>query len=288
MKYYLIVAPPRSGTTFLSRAMDHAHRTRSVVGDLILPVTCSLHALSRQRGDREFSDAIEHGFESELVRRSGINSRFEAVHRFVTSRQRMVPTACALMRTQAADRFVFKEPFLSVSPTLALTQLTFGVFWILRDGRDVANSLVNSYDVLTNDDLRTCRSNENPVKSDRNVGDLYIPWWVSDLDVDLFAASTPYVRAGMMWAFMTEACHEAFAGDDRVTQTHYEELVSNPQFCQQTIEAFLHVSTTAPLVKACKAASGGSIGAFQRRERSEIQALESAIGSTLERCGYTS
>ena len=268
--------------------MDHAHRTRSVVGDLILPVTCSLHALSRQRGDREFSDAIEHGFQSELVRRSEINSRFEAVHRYVTGRQRMVPTARALMRTQGAKRFVFKEPFLSVSPTLALTQLTSGIFWILRDGRDVANSLVNSYDVLTDEDLRTCRSNENPVRSDRKVGDLNIPWWVSDRDVDLFAASTPYVRAGMMWAFTTEACQEAFAGDDRVTQTHYEDLVSNPQLCQQTIEAFLDVPATAPLVKACKAASGGSIGTFQRRDPSEVQALESAIGPTLERYGYTS
>lgn len=287
MKYFFIVATPRSGTTFLSRAMDHAHRTKSVVGDLILPVTCSLHALSRRRGDRAFSEAIEHGFESEIVRRSQINSRFDAVHRLVTGRQGVVPAARALMRTQEADRFVFKEPFLSVSPTLAANELAAGIFWILRDGRDVANSLVNSYNVLTDDDLRACRSNENPVRSERKVGDLHIPWWVADGDVDLFARSTPYVRAGLMWAFTTATCQEAFAGDDRVMHKRYEDLVSDPRLCQQTIEAFLGVPATAPLAKACKAASAGSIGAFRRRERADIEALESAIGTTLATYGYS-
>lgn len=288
MNHFLIVATPRSGTTFISRAMDHAHRTRSVVGDLILPVTCSLHALSRDRGDTAFAEAIEHGFKSELRRRSAINSRFDAFHRLLTGRDTKKFLIQNLRRKKSFERFVFKEPFLSMSPNLAMRSGADGVFWIVRDGRDVANSLVNTYNVLTDDDLKSCRSNENPVKTDRKAGALYIPWWVKDEDVDLFVRSTPYVRAGMMWAFTVESCQAAFRNEKQVARQNYENLMADPTFCRTAIQKFLQAPETPQLTKICSTASTRSIGTFKSRDPSEVADLEAAIGETLSKFGYTS
>lgn len=288
MKHYLIVATPRSGTTFISRAMDHAHRTRSVVGDLILPVTCSLHALSLSRGETDFAEAIEHGFESELRRRSAINSRFDALHRLMTKRNSAKFLISNMRRQQSFERFVFKEPFLSLSPKLAMCSGAEGIFWIIRDGRDVANSLVTTYNVLTDNDLKLCRSNENPVKTIRKVGNLHIPWWVKDADVDVFVRSAPYVRAGMLWAFTAESCRAAFRKEKVVSQQRYEDLMADPVYCRTEIQNFLHVPQTAHLTKACASASSKFIGRFKRRDPSEVAELENVIGDTLSQFGYTS
>lgn len=286
LNHFLIVATPRSGTTFISRAMDHAKATRSVVGNLILPVTCSIHRVSRGRKDRAIVEAIEQGFESEVIRRSQINSRFEAIHRYVNGRQGITATLGDL-RGAGFRNFVFKEPFLSVSPSLALGQWVKGIFWIVRDGRDVANSLVNSYDVLTDSDLRRCRSNENPIKTDRMVGDFYIPWWVEDDHVDTFAAAPPYVRAGMMWAFTVRACRAEYAEIAKVHNAKYEELVADPGLCATEISSFLSVPKSRHLAKACRTASPRSIGAHRKRESAEISQLEAVIGDTLSEFGYT-
>lgn len=267
--------------------MDHASGTKSVVGDLILPVTCSLHAISIERGDKAFATAIQHGFNSELVRKSLVNSRFETLHRLATGRETTVSTLQLLKRTKENERYVFKEPFVSFSPSLVTSDLASGVFWLIRDGRDVANSLVKSYNVLTDESLKQCKSNENPVKSERKVRDLYIPWWVQDEEVDAFVRSSPYIRAGLMWAFMNKNCSAEFKKNSLVHEARYEDLVSDHEYCIETICKFLSVNKTRELERACRKASPRSIGAFERRERSEVVELEKLIGETLAIHGYS-
>ena len=69
---------------------------------------------------------------------------------------------------------VYKEPFFALAPELPARALpTARLLHIFRDGRDVADSLVRSYDVLTDEKLATLESNE--VQLGRRVGDRYVP-----------------------------------------------------------------------------------------------------------------
>ena len=287
MKYFFIVACPRSGTTFVSRAMDHATRTKSVIGNCILPVTCSIHALSCDKNDSYTAQAIEQGFTSEIIRKSATNSRLEAISRLLTQKHDIRSASEIVRGNWKHDKFVYKEPFISFSPRLAATEIASGIFWIIRDGRDVANSLVKTYNVLSDDVLRSCESNENPIKTERKVGDFFIPWWVKDQDVDQFLGSSQFVRAGLMWEYCVTKCKEQFRGDARVVETKYENIVTNKNLCINLISQFLSVTRNKSLVAACNDVSARSIGAHRIRDRREICTLEHAIGGTLETFGYT-
>ena len=151
----------------------------------------------------------------------------------------------------------------------------------------MANSLVKTYNVLSNDALRSCESNENPIKTERKVGDFFIPWWVKDQDVDLFFKASQFVRAGLMWEFCVTKCKVQFRGDTRVVETKYENIANDKKLCVDLISQFLSVTRNKSLVAACNEVSARSIGAHQIRDRREISSLENAIGGTLETFGYT-
>jgi hypothetical protein len=96
---------------------------------------------------------------------------------------------------------VYKEPFLSLAPEFVFDALPDAkVIYIYRDGRDVANSLVESYDVLTDQELTHLRSTE--MRLGRSYDERYVPWWVAEGRDDQFIESSPYVRASWMWAYM--------------------------------------------------------------------------------------
>ena len=100
-------------------------------------------------------------------------------------------------------RIVYKEPFFAFAPEYAYEALPSGrIVYIVRDGRDVADSLVRSYDVLTDEKLAGLGTTEAPLG--RRHGRLYVPWWVEEGREGEFAVATPYVRAIWMWSAMVE------------------------------------------------------------------------------------
>lgn len=286
-KISLIMAVPRSGTTFVSRAMDHAPETIATIGNLILPVTCSIYSLAESNGDNIITHALSQGLRSELERRSLISSRSDALYRLIDGRQSIGSTLRIIFRRGRHKNFVFKEPFLSFSPNLARSAFPNAkIFWIIRDGRDVANSLVKSYNVLTDDDLKSCVSNENPFRSRPHASGLYIPWWVPDHLSDQFISCGQFARAALMWAVMMEKCHDSFKNDNLVTRVTYESLVSHPELTISEICKFLEVSPSQQLKKFCYTASPKSIGSFQKRSPKEIDECINLIGDTLLKFGY--
>ena len=156
LRVFFIVAAPRSGTTFMAKVMSHAPSTRAYVGNLMLPVAASIYARAAADGRHLETRALEHGLASELARRGALLSRREELARALLFEQVPADSLRTLLWRERPRNLVWKEPHLSFAPELALRAVPTGrLFYILRDGRDVANSLVTTYNVLSDDVLRT-------------------------------------------------------------------------------------------------------------------------------------
>ena len=74
---------------------------------------------------------------------------------------------------------MYKEPLFSLAPEFVFDALPEAkIIYIFRDGRDIANSLVASYDVLTDQELTHLQSSE--MQSGRSYDHRYVPWWVAE------------------------------------------------------------------------------------------------------------
>lgn len=164
------------------------------------------------------------------------------------------------------------------------------IIYIYRDGRDVANSLVESYDVLTDDELNTLRSTE--MRLGRPYDDRYVPWWVQEGRDDEFIESSPYVRAIWMWAYMAQRCHDYFSGLDasirssQVLRIQYEAFMRAPHETGDRICKHLDADRTRAFDRHLDAARTSSIGKHEQRPAAERQAAEELAGSVLTTLGY--
>ena len=292
LRIFFIVAAPRSGTTFIAKAMRHAPSTRSYVGNLMLPVTSSIYARAATAGRHLETRALEHGLASELARRGAFLSGREELARALLFEQVPADSLRTLLWRERPRNLVWKEPLLSFAPELALRAVPEArLFYILRDGRDVANSLVADYDVLTDDVLRTAcggPQNEHPFPDRPGRDGLTVPWWVPEAQVERFLAASQFGRAGSMWAAMVERCMAALEADpDRVVVARYEEFTRDPARLLETICSFLGEPESRPLRGACRRVSPRSIGRDKGRSAAELADFEALAGETLRKYGYS-
>jgi hypothetical protein len=193
-------------------------------------------------------------------------------------------------RRPLPGRFIYKEPFLSLAPGYVLDAFPEArIIHIVRDGRDCANSLVRTYDVLTDEKLQHLRGSE--MRLGRKVDGRYVPWWVEDGKDMLFLESSPYVRAIWMWKAMVRRCHDRFSQPDvqqngQVMVLKYEDLVRDPQTYGAMVLDYLGGTPTRAFKKRLGAARTGSVGKHQKRTDDEIQAAEKIAGVELALYGY--
>lgn len=187
---------------------------------------------------------------------------------------------------------IYKEPFLAFAPGYAHDALPNArLLYLFRDGRDVADSLVRTYDVLTDEKLANLESDE--VQIGRKLGDRYVPWWVGgrDEDGERFLAASPYLRAVWMWREMVRRCGDLFDGaaakeSGRVLQIRYEDLIGDPLAHGQAIVQHLGLEMTATMRKRLAGAHPRSIGAHRQRDRAELAEAEQLAGAELLALGY--
>jgi hypothetical protein len=185
---------------------------------------------------------------------------------------------------------IYKEPFLAFAPEFVLDAFPSGkILHIYRDGRDAANSLVRTYDVLTDDKLRTLERSE--MRIGRPHGDRYVPWWIDEEREEEFLSSPPYVRAIWMWMVMTRACRETFSQPEvresgRVFSLRYEDLVREPQEYGRAAIDFFGGTPNRALENLLANARTSSIGKYKRRDPDEVEAAEAVAQTELEACGY--
>ncbi|HUB36329.1 MAG TPA: sulfotransferase [Solirubrobacteraceae bacterium] len=290
VEYGIVLGAPRSGTTFLMDVLATLPDAECVTGGLLpvgiahlaaQPLPEDMQALLR----RSLRGAIDDYLQGPAFR-----SQWAALRkwRLIGCPPRGLPGALRSVRRERA--LIYKEPFLAFAPELAYRVCGEApVIHIFRDGRDVADSLVRSYDVLSDRKLAGLQSSE--VMIGRRVGELYVPWWVHEGQQERFLAASPYVRAIWMWREMVSRCRELFADSHvsqsgRVLSVRYEDLVREPLAEGQRIVAHLRQRSTRRTRRRLRAASLGSIGVHRRRERHEIAAAEELAGEELLALGY--
>jgi hypothetical protein len=215
------------------------------------------------------------------------NSRAAALRKWILTRD---DVASLRGGQRQMDRIVYKEPFLSFAPEYVFEAIPgVRVVYIIRDGRDVADSLVRTYDVLTN--ARLADTNTNEALIAREHAGLMVPWWVDEGRDEEFLSLPPYARAAWMWAWMVRRCREFFADDprcdhDRLLQVRYEELVQEPVAWGERIAEHFGTTMSKRMRQAAKSAHARSVGVHRRRDDREIAEATRVAAGELQAHGY--
>jgi hypothetical protein len=286
----IVLGAPRSGTTFLMSTLSADPQLECVSGNL-LPV--GIAHLAAQDLPDEVREALQRsmrgGF-TDYLESSLYRSRAAALRKWWSACRRPSTFASASKGRRVERMLVYKEPFLAFAPGFAYDALPQAqLLYIFRDGRDVADSLVRTYDVLTDRKLATLETNE--MQLGRKVGELYVPWWVNDAESEQFMQASPYLRAVWMWREMVRRCREFFDREEvtsagRLLQVRYEDLATDPLGAGEAIAEHLGTELTRRMRRQLKLAHPRSIGAHRRREQAELTDAERLAGAELEALGY--
>lgn len=291
MKHVIVFGCPRSGTTYLHRVLRRLEGVEAKIGNFI-PVAIP-HLVNQSIPSEHYQALCESLPRAIDIHLSGeYNSRFRALEHWWTAPDQWARLKHVVRRGRRPrpDFFVYKEPFFSLAPELVFDALPEAkVLYIYRDGRDVAHSLVSSYDVLTDQKLTDLQSPE--MRFGRAYDHRYVPWWVEEGREEAFLQHSPYVRSIWMWSHMVERCRAYFDGLDgeaasRLFQVQYEDFMARPRETGARLLDHLGAAPTGAVLRQLDQAQTTSIGKYRRCPPEEIQAAEYVAGRALQRLGY--
>ena len=291
VKQGIVFGAPRSGTTFLMRAVKALPRAEAVTGNL-LPV--GIVHLAAQELPEEVIETLDRSFAGALADYMGSEiylARYAALRKWWVSSRRAHTLSAAVAGRRSETTLVYKEPFLALAPDFAFRALPDArLLYLLRDGRDVADSLVRTFDVLSDEKLRSLTSNE--VMLGRPRGERFVPWWVAEEDSEAFLAAGQYARTIWMWREMVRRCQafldsEPVLGSGRVLTVRYEQLMSDPITQGERIVGHLGQELSPAIRRVLEGAHSRSVGNHARRDPAEIAEAELLAGPELEMLGYT-
>lgn len=273
MKHSIVLACPRSGTTFLAKVLGAVDHSETLIGNH-LPV--SVPHLVGAGLPADATAALRYGFRHSLENflDHARNSRFMTLHKYFSGRCGLPEMLQAWRGQRRYEHLIYKEPYLVFSPRFAYeTFPDTRLIHIVRDGRDCADSLVRSYHTFTDESMRDACFPEGPVGRQR--GDLHIPWWVKEGSEEEFVAASPYIRCVWMWREMMRGMQNflnehGVRESGRVLEIRYEDLTANPR---QEIERVLeHIGArmNARIDRQVRRARRGSVGIHQRLDSGEI------------------
>ncbi len=286
----VVLGAPRSGTTFLMSVLTTFPAAECVTGNL-WPI--GIAHLAAQEIPTETREVLERSFRgalSEYLTSADYHSRPAALRKWWRASRRMGDLPRAARGERVETMLIYKEPFLAFCPELPYRALADSpLIYIIRDGRDVADSLVRTYDVLSDEKLSHLESAE--VFIGRASGQRFVPWWVGEGREDEFLDASPYVRAVWMWSVMSERCRRFFdrpevAASGRVLRVRYEDLVSEPVAQGEAIASHLGQPLTARTRRQLQSSHPRSVGVHAHRPQQEIEQAQRIAALELGALGY--
>lgn len=238
-----VLGSPRSGTTFLARSIG-ALPGFTDLGE-VAPLKASIPELARLPAE-EAAPRIHRVLA--LTRRLGLVGSLRAV--------------------EQTPETAF------VAPAVALAFPDARIVHIVRDGRDVACSL------LDRGWLSAGRGGED---------DAWLPYgaearfWVEPGRVDEFRSASDARRAAWAWRSYVTAARRP---GDRVFEVRYERMAEDPDAVAGELAAFLG-GVAEPLATALRGTHAASVGRFRRDLAPEALAeVEDEAGGLLRELGY--
>jgi Sulfotransferase family len=272
------------------RTLEALPAAECVSGNL-LPV--GIAHLAAQELPDELSEALQRSFSGALadyMESSTYRSRSAALRKWWIASRGLTTLRPAAQGVRTESTLVYKEPFLAFAPDFAYQALPNArLLYLYRDGRDVADSLVRSYDVLSDRKLLGLATNE--VMLGRSIDDHFVPWWVAVGEETAFLGASQYARAAWMWREMVRRSQKFVERTDvtqsgRVLAVRYEELMSDSLAQGQAIVEHLGEPMPSRMRAQLEAAHANSIGIHSRRDATEIAEAEMLAGPELQAFGY--
>lgn len=270
--------------------MDRLPEVESVVGNVI-PVTW-MHIV-RQPLTESMYKAFTIGFERALddYAHSGkVFSRAAAVQKWYNTGANPLKFLTAAKGKRTVKMVVYKEPAFAHAPEFVVDSVPGApIIYILRDGRDVANSLVSSYNEQSDKSL--ARDNSILSLFGRKYDHRYVPWWVDEGDDKRFIEASQFGRSIWMWRVMVDKCDNYFKSLPEDTRKNilivkYEDLMHNPLERGREILDHIGCASNGAYDKFLKAARTSSIGKYKKRSALEIAEAEEIAGDQLRKFGY--
>ena len=197
----------------------------------------------------------------------------------------------ALKSKRSLTHFVYKEPALAAAPGWTRTALPDArIILIHRDGRDVASSLVKSYNVLNDAALKNASAWPSKFVG-RSFDDRYVPWWIDEGEEEKFFQSSQFVRAAWNWAILVRLCQDQLVKSDlaesgKLHVVYYEELMRNPKEIGLQIADFVNIKPTKRFLKKLESAHTKSIGKYKSWPVEDIENAEHIAETELRELGY--
>jgi len=290
VNYNIVIGCPRSGTTFLMNALSALPKSESLIGRILPP---HIAHIMNQPISSEVANSLAMALVFSLDDHIDYiqSHRSYCVEQWFRKNLPMSELLQSLRHKRKISQLIYKEPFLAFSPRFVYETLPESkVVHIYRDGRDCANSLVRTYDVLTDEKLKSLSSAE-VIFGRRHQGGLYIPWWVEAGSEDIFLSCSPYLRAVWMWKEIVKRCHTFFSRPEversgRVMLLKYEDLMARPEYWGKRVVEHFGGKCSTEAMKRFTSAHSRSVGNYRKRDPKEIIAANRIAADELKIYGY--
>jgi Sulfotransferase family len=282
-----VIGSPRSGTTFLMRVFQASSETTCISGVIFPPTLCWLANKAPDRLRVQLASVLRHSI-SNYLQSSMHVARAPRLQKWWAASRNPFELRGFLKSGTTLPLVVYKEPFLSFCPELILEAFpTARVIHIVRDGRDSADSLTRTYNILTDDYLADPDHVETATS--REVKGRRIPDWVPESDEGQFLDGSPFLRSVTMWREMVSRCEHlvsTLADRNPVLEIRYEDLMEDPQKVFESVAAFAGITMSRRVRRVLSTAHLGSIGIHRRREADQCAQATLVAKEMLERYNY--
>lgn len=281
----MVYGCPRSGTTFLMKALAAARSTDAITG-LIFPAVLPhvLNAGLPSQVEGAIRSSLQTSLHHYWARMS--SSRGWATLELLRRNRSLREFFADMQRRHSTRLVVFKEPYISFAPELTEIDPAARAIYLVRDGRDCALSLVRTYDVLSNDSLRTLSTRESPLG--RLHEGLYIPWWVPAGDEEAFLCASQFERAARMWAHIAQRNldYRNMDAPGHLLTVRYEDMMNSPVEVGRAVAAHLRVQLGHEAERRLRTAHSNSIGSHTSSGFPDLDRVTDLLRPQLAAHGY--